>query len=314
MGNRKRVSVTAACLAGASLFTAPAMAADLDIPKAEVAMAKAAGAVANEDYETVQDHRRYRYRYRRGPSAGDVLTGILILGTIGAVIDAAEDRSDRDRDDRYRDRDWRDSDYRDEDYRTDGRYDERSRYETRGLDRAIEMCVDAVERTARVASVEEAQRSGRGWEVEGRLARGGEFECEIDNTGRIRDIEIDRDGDDDRDWDDDRRGGYDRYDERYEDGDDYREYRGVSYDGQTEWQVGSEGAQYDEATYARIRSGQGRSQGRTQVGYEGAAQAQLRTPELPRIERTAPAWDQPQSTPSADDGRYDISDVDDFPG
>ena len=37
---------------------------------------------------SVQDHRRYRYRYRRGPSAGDVLTGILILGTIGAVIDA----------------------------------------------------------------------------------------------------------------------------------------------------------------------------------------------------------------------------------
>ncbi|WJY17951.1 hypothetical protein QQS45_09975 [Alteriqipengyuania flavescens] len=302
--------MTAAYLAGASLFTAPAMAAELDIPKAKVAMAEAAGPVANEDYETVQDHRRYRYRYRRGPNAGDVLTGILILGTIGAVIDAAEDRSDRDRDERYRDRDWRDRDYRDEDYRSGGRYDERSRYKTRGLDRAIEMCVDAVERTARVASVEEAQRSGRGWEVEGRLANGGEFECEIDNTGRIRDIEIDRDGDEDRDSDDDRRGGYDSY----EDGDDDRDYRGASYGGQTEWQLGSEGAQYDEGTYARIRSGQGRSQGRTQVGYEGGAQAQLRTPGLPRIERTAPAWDEPQTTPSADDGRYDISDVDDFPG
>ena len=118
--------------------------------------------------QTADNHYRYRnYRYRRGPNAGDVIAGILIIGAIASVADRAT-RHDRDRDYR-RDRDYpRDRDYR----RDDASWDDE-----RGLDRAVQMCVDRIERDARVETVDRADRNARGWRIEGTLYDGSGFRC-----------------------------------------------------------------------------------------------------------------------------------------
>ncbi|RYY33999.1 MAG: hypothetical protein EOP59_16910, partial [Sphingomonadales bacterium] len=77
----------------------------------------------------------YRGRHRRGSSAGDILTGVLILGTIAAVANAAN-RANRARPypERYPFPDRRN------DYRPDG---------PQGLEGAADMCLREVERDAR---------------------------------------------------------------------------------------------------------------------------------------------------------------------
>ncbi|MBY6217964.1 hypothetical protein [Qipengyuania aquimaris] len=197
----------------------PASAAELpQLVRAAPAHADEAPVFDIENSQTAE-HRRYRrYRYRRGPDAGDVIAGVLIIGAIAAAADRAS-RRDRDRD--YRDRDYRDRDYRDRDYpdyrRDDVRYDD-----GRGIDRAVRMCIDRVERDTRVETVDRVDRTARGWQVEGTIFNGDAFTCTIGENGRIRDIDYgdrdaryipgDEDLDDDfaradvedRQWDDDR--------------------------------------------------------------------------------------------------------------
>ncbi|HSG33252.1 MAG TPA: hypothetical protein VLA37_01870 [Sphingomonadaceae bacterium] len=162
---------------------------------------------------------RDRWHHRdRGIDAGDVIAGVLIIGGIAAIASAASN-SDRDRRDRDYDyeRDYRDRDY---DYRNDGydyrresqgRYPATSGYRSGGIDNAVDMCVGEVERgEERVASVDNASRTGDGWRISGRLGAGGGFSCWIDNDGRIRNIELgggyydsSYNGSDDRQWSDD---------------------------------------------------------------------------------------------------------------
>lgn len=301
----KRLALGAAALAGTSLAAIPAAAADLPLPDASASQWQAAAPVFDASVaETAANHRYrpYRYRYRRGPNVGDVLTGILILGTIGAVIDAVEGDDDR----RYRDRDYRDRDYRDRDYRRDDRRrgDYRD-YDSRGLDRAVGMCIDAVESRARVGSVEKAERDASGWEIEGSLSRGGSFECAIDNSGRIRELEIDGD-DRDGDYRDDYGSGYGSDYEEREYGEGDYDYRGASSGApvevargdlsrEVERQGWAQGAQYDDAVYARLRVRGDVSREQSTAGPE-------------------PRWDQPASRPIEGDGRYDVSEVGDFEG
>lgn len=186
----------AGALLAATSLAVPAQAAVLPQPAAATQTALPTGVHTawRIDDETAQRHRHWR---RDRIDGGDVIAGILILGGVVAVakaIEGSNNRRYRERDDRYRDyRDY-DRNYRDRDY--DRRYDRYPAYgesSRRGIDGAIEECVDAVERDERIDSVHTAERDGSGWHVEGDLRGGGSFACEIDDSGRIRDIDIDRD-------------------------------------------------------------------------------------------------------------------------
>ncbi len=200
------ISPTLCFGAALSMAISPAAAADLPVASSVSAISQAGewadgwadGWANGWDADAVNAERYRRYRHgrhhrNRGVDAGDVLTGVLILGGIAAIADAV---SNRDRDDRYRRDPAR---YRD---RTGSpNYDNAS-----GLDRAVSMCRNAIEADARVESVDSARRTGSGWNVTGRLFDGAGFACSIDNNGRISDISY---GDGlaaagDRQYDDDR--------------------------------------------------------------------------------------------------------------
>lgn len=188
----KPTAAVLSVLAAGSIAATDVAAADLPVSVARASVAT--HGVFDAEAMKADDHRYYPYGYRRyrRSTAADILTGVVILGTVAAIANAAS-KNNRDRDERYRDRDYR---YRDNDYRDrDARYRDRrgdSRYdESRGIDRAVEMCVREVERDARVDRVDSVERDGEGWEVEGRLYNGEQFSCEIGSDGRIEDIEID---------------------------------------------------------------------------------------------------------------------------
>ena len=197
-----------ALLATASLTASPAYAAQLPVVQAPIAQAEGVTSYDPAD-QTYENHRyrRYRhYRHHRGPGLGDVLTGVLIIGGIAAIANRAK----RDDDRRYRDRDWRYPEPR----RDNARWDD-----GRGIDRAVSMCVDEVERDRRVETVDRANRTPEGWEISGTVASGEGFSCTIGEDGRIEAVDYgsrgswredeDRDNDfaratEDNQWDDDR--------------------------------------------------------------------------------------------------------------
>lgn len=141
---------------------------------------------------TYERHRRYRWRRDRGIDAGDVITGILILGGIAAITDAARD-AERDR--RERDEDYaRDRDYGSGDY--DREYD-RDYADRRDSDRyarsvspsaAAEACRDEVEQLGDAQPADLIRRVGDGWRVEGRMDDGTPYSCAIGPDGRVREI------------------------------------------------------------------------------------------------------------------------------
>lgn len=169
----------AAIAAALSMTATPAVAAEL--PRAG----------ATPDYVVTgdagsQDQYRYRrHRHRdRGIDAGDVVAGVLVVGAIAAIAGAFDgDDNDRDR----RDRDYRDRDY--PDYRD--RSNNRDRYDSSGMERAADMCVDQVERgNDRVDEITDSSRRADGWHVSGTLDNGGAWNCWIDNDGRIRNVDL----------------------------------------------------------------------------------------------------------------------------
>jgi hypothetical protein len=184
-----------------------------------------------------------RPRHRGGVDGGDILAGVLILGGIAAVASAV-DSSNRDRD--YRD-------YPPPPPRTQGRYDYRDgparSSSTGGLDRAADICADAVDRSiARVNSVDNVRRSPSGWDVDGTLEGGSPFTCSIGSDGQIRDIQTDRSYNG---------AAYDSappYDGgSYDPGNDNRGYHDQGYEDQNFDDLSYRGTQYDEETYARMR-------------------------------------------------------------
>ncbi|WP_144095598.1 hypothetical protein [Croceicoccus sediminis] len=186
MKNFFRSAAGAAALLGASSMAVPVQAAPIT-PSANAPQ----GMWTIED-ETAHGWRHHRRWHRNRVDGGDVLAGILILGGVVAIAKAAENAQER----KYRER--RDDDYRYRDYDRDSRRPYDSRYDDRryadnsrrGIEGAIEECVDEVERSERVRSVDTAERDASGWRVEGDLANGGRFDCEIDASGRVRDIDI----------------------------------------------------------------------------------------------------------------------------
>lgn len=156
--------------AALSLLATPAAAADLPLPM-RVEVYDADGENVN------RDRRWHRHRDRGGVDAGDVIAGVLVLGAIAAIADAAI--KDRDRPDTYPDAGY-------------GTQSEGERFGSRGLDRAVDMCVSEVERGGeRVDTVDAAQRDAQGWRVSGELIRGASYSCRIGSDGRIIDIGVD---------------------------------------------------------------------------------------------------------------------------
>ena len=163
--------------AGISLLATPVAALDLPVAsKAQIGTGVA-------DQAGWGDRRRHR---GGGIGTGDVLAGVLVIGAIAAIAGAANSNS-RDGDSRRPVR------YPEPQYRPDPRADYQS---SRGIDSAVSMCVDQVERgNDRVERVENAARTSDGWRVSGSLDSGAGWNCWIDNDGRIRDVDLDGDGD-----------------------------------------------------------------------------------------------------------------------
>ncbi|HZF46342.1 MAG TPA: hypothetical protein VEZ26_08400 [Sphingomonadaceae bacterium] len=141
-------------------------------------------------------HGRYHHGHDRGGiDAGDVLAGVLIIGGIAAIASAASNSGNKADDDyRYREPSYPDRDDR-PDYRESGAYRGQGgsygAYSGGGIDNAVSMCTDEVERgNARVANVDNAARTADGWRISGQLERGGGFDCWIDNDGRIRNVDL----------------------------------------------------------------------------------------------------------------------------
>ena len=156
-----------ALLASASLIATPVSATDLPLARTVASPADAlAGTAAN--------HRRHRHYRDRGIDAGDVIAGVLVLGTVAAIVSAvSNNRSDRRR------------------FPVDDRRRGDDRFEESGMDNAISMCTDLVERErGRVADITDAKRDASGWRIAGELERGGVFSCRIGNDGRIDQLEF----------------------------------------------------------------------------------------------------------------------------
>lgn len=140
-----------------------------------------------------------RHRHRDRIDAGDVLTGILIIGGIAAIASAASS-SDRNRDRRRDDRRDRDDDYqRDADYRTDrapgGQYASAPSWNEGGLAGAVDRCTNEISGAAGRGEVDAVSRADEGWRVQGRTGEGRGFSCTVDGSGRIRNISVDGESD-----------------------------------------------------------------------------------------------------------------------
>lgn len=192
MAHIRTIGLAGALAAASFTFSSPAQAADL-APAAQPANPVVSSVFGTSTYdaaaETSEYRRRYRgwRRYRRNRiDAGDVFAGVLILGGIAAIANAANNN----RRDRYEDRRYRYEDRRDRDR---DRYDDRRRSNPRssgsGIDSAVSQCLGEIERDVRVDSVDNATRGPSGWEVSGTLFNGSGFTCRIDNSGRISDID-----------------------------------------------------------------------------------------------------------------------------
>jgi hypothetical protein len=147
-------------------------------------------------------HGGWGHRHHDRIGTGDVIGGILILGTIAAIVGAASKSQDRSR----RDRDYPDYRY-DPPYRVDNRRDgQYQRPDTQAVpadypgdddvqSRANDACSWAVEGDlgddARVDTITGTQRNGDGWYVTGTASRGDEavrsFGCTY-QQGRVVDV------------------------------------------------------------------------------------------------------------------------------
>lgn len=166
-----KVLAAPAILAAVSLTSIPAFAAELPTTQH-------APIAATSHYGPYHGGGRGGgYRHRRGSSAGDILAGVLILGTIAAVASAASKSSQQRRGypDRYPVPDRRG------DYRPNG---------AQGLEGAADLCMREVERNARAREVTRVERSASGWLVTGAMADGAAFSCSIGADGRIDRIDV----------------------------------------------------------------------------------------------------------------------------
>lgn len=203
MAHTIRNGALAGIIAAASMAAVPAQAAEIQAPSAAPMTASPAVLAASSPFdpfasesnaENAEYRRRWRgyRRYRRGRRVrtGDVLAGVLVLGGIAAIASAANRDRRRDRDVVVvRDRDNPRYDDRRYDDRRDDRRSDRRTSGGSGIDNAVSICLNEIERDVRVDSVDNASRLPEGWLVSGTLFNGSGFNCQIGNDGRIADID-----------------------------------------------------------------------------------------------------------------------------
>lgn len=128
-------------------------------------------------------------RHHDGIDAGDVITGILIIGGIAAIASAASS-NDRDRD-RRRDDDRRE---RDQDYQRDPAPSYAPNagpsWNEGGIGTAVDRCMQEVSSGNGRDAVDSVGRAGQGWRVQGHTGEGKAFSCTVDGNGRIRNISV----------------------------------------------------------------------------------------------------------------------------
>lgn len=178
----RQISKVSLGAAVAALAVSPVQAAELpQVVVPGVQADYATQTVLNDGADEAEQRRRYRYRRhhdRDRVDAGDVIAGALIIGGIFAIASAA---SRNDRDDRY-DR-----------YDRDDRYD-RETVSNSDFDRAVDSCVERVEREQRIGSVENVGRTRTGYSVTGTLYSGNGFACQVSGTGRVLSVDYGFDG------------------------------------------------------------------------------------------------------------------------
>ena len=123
-------------------------------------------------------------RRRSHVDVGEVLAGIVILGGIAAIANAAsQNHRDRRRDDRRYPR------QRANGYDNDN---DQQWQQNGGLDHAVSRCTEEVSRgSGRSATADVINRDGDGWRVQGRTDAGRPFTCSVDGNGRIRNVGVD---------------------------------------------------------------------------------------------------------------------------
>jgi hypothetical protein len=126
--------------------------------------------------------------HRNRVDAGDVLTGILIIGTFAEIASAAsQNKRDRRADDRRYP-----GGYPRERSNGYGTNNDQQWQQNGGVDSAVNRCTSEVSRGSdRSATVDSINRDGDGWRVQGRTGAGGEFTCSVDGNGRIRNVQVD---------------------------------------------------------------------------------------------------------------------------
>lgn len=194
---------TPAVLAALSLTAAPAAAAELPMARAAPVQSSVRATGHYGPHVSIGGGWGWgrgdrHYRRHRGGTAGDILTGVVILGAIAAVANAARRGNERRS---YPDR------YPYPDRRTDYRPDVPPNG-PQGLEGAADLCLRAVERNARAREVTRVERTASGWLVTGSMADGAAFNCSIGADGRIEGLDVggraqdlsaeDRQPDDDR--------------------------------------------------------------------------------------------------------------------
>ncbi len=170
---RSKLTLAAVVLAATSMTAAPLAAAELPRRAGDVPMAYDSRA------EDAFGYRRYRHS-RNHISTGDVIAGVAVIGVLAAIAGSVSQNDDRERS--------RPEPYR-EPYRQS--QDRARGWNGNGIDSAVDMCVSQVERGRdRVGSVDNAARDSSGWNVSGSLENGEYFNCQIDNEGRIRSLDM----------------------------------------------------------------------------------------------------------------------------
>jgi hypothetical protein len=194
-----RASLMAGALAGITFFAAPAAAAPIAVGPAPVGASILLDTSRPDGADSIAGWRRCGWGHRCGwgggwnrgwrrnrIDGGDILIGAAIIG--GAIAIANSNNR------RQRERDvvivQRDADFRDRawDRRDERRFDRREGPRgtgAAGLDNAVTMCLDRIERDVRVDSVDNVERTASGWRVSGALFNGAPFQCRIGNGGQI---------------------------------------------------------------------------------------------------------------------------------
>ena len=176
-----RILAAPAVLAAASLAATPAVAAELPVfNPAPVEATSHYGPYVSAGWGWGGGRGHRGRHHRRGSTAGDILTGVLILGTIAAVANAARRNAERrSYPERYPNPDRRYD--RPNDWRPDG---------PQGLEGAADLCLREIERNARAREVSRVERTADGWLVTGSMADGAAFSCSIGADGRIERLDV----------------------------------------------------------------------------------------------------------------------------